>query len=165
MKTIAKEQVAARYSYSPETGHLLWAIDTYNKVRRIGDQAGGLVGNGYLNARIGNQYFGVHRLAWVLMTGEWPQAEIDHINGDRSDNRWANLRLATRQQNSVNLPVRSDNSSGVKGVFWHERIGKWWAYINHHGKRKTLGYFGDFLDAVSARKRAERQTFGEFNRA
>ena len=156
--------VAERYAYEPDTGLLRWKVPAYQNIRKVGDTAGGRVGNGYLNAYIGRKPYGVHRLAWLLMTGTWPTDEIDHINGERADNRWSNLRAANREQNCHNLPLFKTNRSGVAGVFWHKAVSKWWAYINAGGKRQTLGYFEDFFEAVCARRSAESRLFGEFLR-
>jgi len=98
------------------------------------------------------------------MTGEFPPkgGEIDHINRDRADNRWANLRLATRSQNNMNAGLRSDNKSGHKGVSKRRDTGKWHARITVKRRILLLGNFHSFEDAVAARRAAERQFFGEF---
>lgn len=71
----------------------------------------------------------MHRLAWFYVHGRWPTADIDHINGNRDDNRLCNLREATRQQNIQNSKRRSDNRSGIKGVCWVESRGYWLASV------------------------------------
>lgn len=91
--------------------------------------------------------------------------ETDHIHGQnsRNDNRKSNLRIATHSQNLKNLSLSKANKSGVTGVCWAERKQKWIAYITVDGKRRHLGYFVDFEEAVKARKTAECKYFGEWS--
>jgi hypothetical protein len=96
-----------------------------------------------------------HRVAWLLHYGEWPKGDIDHINGTKTDNRIANLRDVTHEENLHNSPRRSTNKSGVTGVFWTERSKKWRAYICLNSRLTHIGYFTDFEEAVAARKAAE----------
>lgn len=91
---------------------------------------------GYLNGK----NVMAHRAAWFLVYGEWP-AQIDHINGDRQDNRIENLRAVTNKENSRNAKTPKNNTSGVCGVTWHKASGKWMAGIRVDGKRKHLGLF------------------------
>jgi hypothetical protein len=100
-----------------------------------------------------------HRLIWRMVTGEWPTHQIDHEDRDRANNRWKNIRPATNKQNSENLTVRSDSTSGVTGVCWDRRRGFWRAYLNHHGKQIPLGSHATFDLAVAARKAAEKVFF------
>ncbi len=100
-----------------------------------------------------------------MITGEWPNKLIDHIDGDPSNNRFANLRMATFSQNSANSRVHSINASGRKGVFWHKQCGKWMASITIFGKQKHLGLFDEIEDAANAYDRAARDAFGEFARS
>lgn len=89
---------------------------------------------------------------------------IDHINGDRLDNRKSNLRICNQQQNNMNHKVRRDNSSGVTGVYWYEDRNKWMVQIKYKGKTKNLGYFDKFEDAVKVRKQSETEIFKEYKR-
>ena len=98
-----------------------------------------------------------HRVAWAIHYGRWPSRQIDHINGDKTDNRIANLRDISQQENKRNQPRRSTNKSGVTGVFWTERSKKWRAYISVKSRLTHIGYFDDFDDAVAARREAEKQ--------
>jgi hypothetical protein len=88
------------------------------------------------------------------MTGETVFGEIDHINGDPSDNRFCNLRVATHYQNMVNRKKPTSNTSGVMGVTWHAQTGKWRAYITIDSKQKSLGLHACISDAIAARKKA-----------
>lgn len=98
------------------------------------------------------------------MTGEWPPDEIDHINGVRDDNRWVNLRIATRGQNLCNARRRSDNTSGYKGVCWDANKGKWLASITINRKNKFLGHYETPEAGHEAYFVAAREHFGEFAR-
>lgn len=91
--------------------------------------------------------------------------EIDHKHGEstRNDNRKYNLRITTKSQNMMNVGLRINNKSGVTGVIWHKRSGKWRAYIRVNGKQIELGLYDRFEDAVRARKQAEEKYFGEFS--
>jgi hypothetical protein len=89
--------------------------------------------------------------------GSWPPDEIDHINREKDDNRFANLRLATRKQNSENRGARADAASGFRGVSWSG--GKWCAVIMHFGQQKVLGSFDDVEQAKAARLKAEQELF------
>jgi HNH endonuclease len=86
----------------------------------------------------------------------WPDGEIDHINGDRSDNRWENLRDATHAENHRNMRISKRNTSGRVGVSWGKAQQQWQAYISMDGKLLHLGFFGSWDDASSAREAAER---------
>lgn len=95
----------------------------------------------------------------MLMTGRWPAEQIDHVNMDRSDNRWVNLREATNKQNMENRGRQSNNTSGIVGVSWSATRGKWVAGIKHHGRRKNLGYFTKIEDAAATRAAAVARLF------
>jgi hypothetical protein len=95
-----------------------------------------------------------------MFHGYYPEM-VDHINGNRDDNRVENLRAATRSQNGMNRHHKS-RSSGCVGVYWHKRISKWQASIRKNSVDKHLGYFPSFLDAVAARRAAENRLFGDF---
>ena len=105
-------------------------------------------------------YYG-HRLAWFLHYGEWPTGEIDHVNGNPSDNRIANLRIATRLQQAANARKRR---AGLKGAFRFKRGPKWTAQIRHDGVKHHLGVFEDERTAHEAYCEAARRLNGEFAR-
>lgn len=98
------------------------------------------------------------------MTGEWPKQIVDLINGDRGDDRWANLREATYSQNNQNMTIRSDNTSGVKGVGWNKRQGKWHARVKVNGQLFHCGYFDSLEEAQQARNAKAALVHGEFAR-
>lgn len=143
-------------SYEPDTGIFRW------RKRRgrvnAGDIAGRLA-NGYVMLKLHQVDFFAHRAAWCLMTGSWPTAQIDHKDQRRANNRWTNLREATNKQNHENLPVLRTNTSGIPGVRWDASRKKWYAFITHDRVMRNLGRFARLRDAVSARRKAEREMF------
>lgn len=151
---VTADRVTKLIAYDPDSGALTRIFRTSNSVK-IGDKAGAISNHGYVRVSLDNKFYLAHRLAWLIMTGEWPDDQIDHINGIRHDNRWANLRQATNQENGKNQALRSTNKSGVTGVDWHSITGKWRAQITVNGKAVYLGVFTDIRDAEEARKTAE----------
>lgn len=120
---------------------------------------------GYYLVNIGGSLFQVHRLLWLMRTGEDPgDKDVDHIDNDRTNNSQSNLRLATRSQNLCNQRIRSDNTSGVKGVHWSKSEGRWQAYIHASGKRKHLGRFDTLEEAQAVVSAAREKLHGEFAR-
>ena len=103
-----------------------------------------------------------HRVAWVMTHGEWPKEMIDHINGDRSDNRLCNLRQATRSQNLINSKLSSRNSSGFRGVSWCSAKQKWDARIYSATKLRLLGRFKTKEEAIAAYAAAAAELHGDF---
>ena len=129
-----------------------------------GTKAGTVLANGYVHIGFCRRYYKAHRLAWLLMTGSWPSALIDHVNGVKSDNRWSNLREATRTQNAANARLAVHNSSGFKGVSFHARRGRWQANIRTEGRYRYLGLFDTAEEAHAAYSREAKKHFGEFAR-
>lgn len=114
-------------------------------------------GNGYFMGSMFGQIYLAHRVIYAWMTGEWPEAHIDHINRTKQDNRWSNLRPVTASQNHMNRDKSVRNTSGHTGVYWHKGAKKWMAYIKKNGAMKNLGVYLDKGDAIAARKNAERE--------
>lgn len=126
-------------SYNQKTGLFTWAIKTCNI--NIGDIAGCQNNRGYIAIRINNVTYLAHRLAWLYVTGKWPEQGIDHVNRITNDNRFSNLREATTFQNHQNRNKPKHNTSGFKGVHFNKSANKWQARIGFNGKRKHLGLF------------------------
>ena len=116
----------------------------------------------YTKITIDYKNYEPYRLAWLYMTGAWPTKFIDHINRDRTDNRWSNLREATYAENNRNTSIRSDNTSGYKGVSWHKFKSKWRAEIKVDSISKHLGYFSTKEEAYAAYIQAAKLYHGEF---
>lgn len=111
---------------------------------------------GYLQMSFQGRPYLVHRLIFLWVNGEFPAGDVDHINGDRLDNRWENLRLVSRQDNLRNMGIRDSNQSGCTGVSFAKDRGKFHAYIGvGDGERLSLGHFKTLDEATAARKAAE----------
>jgi hypothetical protein len=152
--TISAEYVRAALNYSPETGLFTWK--TAGHLRRVGAAAGGKRARGHLEIRVGGKQHKAHRLAWVYVHGVWPPHDIDHINGDKADNRLCNLRLADDQLNAENIRVaRSTNKLGVLGVKSH--YGKYQARIRVLGRAIHIGTFDTPETAYAAYVEAKRR--------
>jgi len=132
---------------------------------KVGDIAGSMMSHGYRRICIDNRVYLAHRLAWLYMTGEWPKHQIDHINGNKNDNRHVNLREATNSENMRNTGKRSDNSSGFKGVYWNSEKMRWSAQISYNGRHKSLGTFDTAEEAHVAYRSASEKLHGQFARA
>lgn len=146
------------FAYNAETGEL-----TRKKSRRGADSkdAGWINKIGYHCVCVDRQHVLVHRLIWMYVHGHWPSICIDHINGNRSDNRLCNLRESNNAQNRWNVGSRKDSSSGIKGIF-PTRRGKWAAQICQNGKTFHLGTFTTKDDASAAYQKAALNLHGEF---
>ena len=147
-----QEQLHRVISYDPETGKFTRLITTSSNASS-GEECGNMDSQGYLRFRVLGQEFRAHRLAVFYMTGEWPSV-TDHINGDRSDNRWANIKVTDSKGNARNLSTRHDNKSGHKGVTWDSRREKWLVQIGRDGEKVTIGRYTDRGLAVAMAKAA-----------
>lgn len=158
---LTQERLKELLDYEPETGNFFWRIR-----RGRGAPAGGIAGtphkNGYTSIKIdgGGPYL-AHRLAWLYVTGEWPD-ELDHINRNKKDNRFTNLRECTRQQNQANRDIQKNNKSGWKGVR-KLKDNKWLARIQVGGKTVFIGHFKSASDASQAYADASRRLHGDFS--
>lgn len=157
---LTAERLRQLLHYDPETGVFTRPVRVSNC--RIGKQAGCLRPDGYRYIGIDGDRYMAHRLAWLYATGQWPAVQIDHINGDRADNRFVNLREATNAENQRNSKRRSDNTSGFKGVHWRRHTGKWLAQIGHNGRLVYLGLFPTAKMAHAAYCEAARRLHGQF---
>ncbi|WP_223553388.1 HNH endonuclease signature motif containing protein [Pseudomonas sp. BF-R-01] len=154
MSELTQDQANDALHYDPETGIFTRKIQTCGRVK-VGDVAGYVRDDGYRMIRVRVRQYLAHRLAWLMVTGKFPENQIDHINGSRGDNRWCNLRAVTNTENDRNRAVRRDSASGVMGVRRHNRADGWVARITVSGKIMNLGFFKNIEDATAARKSAE----------
>lgn len=136
-----KEQLHQVIRYNPDTGKFL-RLTTTSSNAIAGEECGNLDSQGYLRFRVLGQEFRAHRLAVFYMTGKWPLV-TDHINGNRADNRWSNIRVTDSKGNARNLSTRHDNKSGHKGVTWDSRREKWLVQLGRDGEKITIGRYRD----------------------
>lgn len=153
-ENLTAEELRQVLKYDPETGAFIWV----KAGRRYGKQAGHHRSDGYFDIRIGDFLYRAHRLAWLYMTGSWPDKHIDHKDRDPANTRWNNLRQATPGQNRQNQKTRKDSKSQFKGVQLHEH-GLWRARLMVEGKRVQIGYFKTPEAAYKARLEAEKIHF------
>jgi hypothetical protein len=145
-----------------EDGDLYW-IDSPNSLVPAGSKAGSLRNDGYVGIFIKGTYYFAHRIVWEMFNGEIPAGlVIDHIDGDRANNRVENLRLCTFQQNHFNRGKQSNNKSGFKGVSWHRQKQKWVAQIKINGRNKFLGFFTNPVKAYEKYCEVAIENYGEY---
>lgn len=169
MPAVSPATLRQLIAYDPDTGGLFWKVRSAEimpkasavslaswNCRFAGKPAlSALTGIGYLHGTVLGKTVKAHRAAWAIYHGEWPDTELDHINGNRADNRIANLRRAGCSLNSRNRSLRSDNTSGSVGVSFHKRMNKWSAYfVPFGGEQKHIGYFETKELAEAARAAA-----------
>lgn len=153
------EEADNLFIYDPETGFV------YR--RATGLVVGSETSDGYLSVyrlsvyRLGKNYK-LHRLAWLLTHKEWPEKFIDHINGNRKDNRIGNLREALNSENLMNCKIYSNNKSGVKGVCWDSKRSKWRVTLTAGKKTTHLGYLESLEDAKELIGLHRKLAHGEF---
>lgn len=153
---VTREEVNKLLSYDEFSGVLMWRISRGS--RKFGEEAGTVMvtnaGKSYRQIQINEKIYLAHRLAWLLLTGEFPAEQIDHIDGDGLNNAAENLRAVSGAENHKNTRKPANNTSGIVGVCWHKRHSKWVAQIQINGRLIHLGCFESFDDAAKARKDA-----------
>ncbi len=159
MPEITQQTLKDYLNYNPCTGVWRWKRRPSHSVH-VGDVAGSAKGHRYLRIRFKDKAYSAHRLAFLYMRGAWPKDEVDHIDHDKLNNRWANLREADRLMNTQNTKHRSNNTSGVMGVS-KVTIGGIYTYykatIRADGVHIFIGCFKTLEKAAMARKQAERR--------
>lgn len=153
-----KKVLEERYYY--ENGKLFWK----KPFKNLSGEVGYSTNTGYRRVKIKNIGYQVHRLIFFIHHGYFPDV-VDHINQDKLDNRIENLRDSGYQgKNVVNSELRSDNSSGYRGVTWHKATQKWMSSVFFKGKRYHLGVFEDKDHAATEYDKKAKELFGDFAR-
>ena len=178
-KTAPIDLLQKLFDYDRETGEFVWKkrdasmfidskISAETKAKRFntryaGESATINHSNGYKNVSVMEQKFiRAHRVAWAICYGAWPTDDVDHINGDRKDNRIVNLRLSTRSENLRNRKKFPRNKSGYVGVSFYKQRENWNARIGINGRYINLGYFNTKEEAAEARAEAEKKYWGDY---
>lgn len=151
------------FAYDPETGAVTKLRQRRGDRLPLGTPLGFRNGNGYLRAGVDGRQVYVHQIAWALATGHWSDKIIDHRNGDKTDNRLANLRECTQAENTRNSTRRSHSGQPYKGVR-RTRAGTWQARIRIDNKEVYLGTFGTPEQAHEAYAKGAQRYHGEFAR-
>ena len=160
---LSQKRLKELLEYNPESGHFVRIVGRSGPNSRKGDIAGCDNGSGYIRIYVDGAPYKAHRLAWFYMTGEWVPY-VDHKNGIKSDNRWCNLRSASKAQNNSNQQIYKNNTSGLKGVSFYRPNGKWKAQIQKDGVKIGLGYFLTKEEAKAAYDQAALRLHGNFAR-
>lgn len=184
MKEITFDVASSLLDYEADTGVVRWKRRepelfsggrnrtkeqecSWWNTRYAGTAVGCVAGAGYLQAKIFDKKYLVHRLAWLLSNGGWPSGQIDHINGVRTDNRIANMRVVNNEWNAKNQKISTRNTSGFRGVCWSKRRGMWVAQITSSGTLTNLGFFETaeaahlaYAREASARGFTDRHIYG-----
>ena len=150
---ITQAQLKELLYYKPLLGVFVWKKDKGRAKK--GCVAGSLDFYGYVVIKINSKIYKAHRLAFLYVEGEMPLNEVDHINGKRADNSWANIRGVTSSENQKNRKSQSNNTSGVMGVWFDKGIKKWRSHIKVNGEIIGLGSHSNISGAIKAREAAE----------
>lgn len=160
---ITREILREHLNYDAESGLFYRKRSHLNT--KAGEIASSINPDGYRTVRINGRRYLQHHLAWLEAYGCMPPGFIDHIDGDRRNNRVENLRLATKQQNNCNRKIRSNNTSGLKGVSFNRKTRKWQAEVCLAGRKFYLGLFNSKELAHDAYCKKAKELHGEFFRA
>lgn len=153
--SLTQQRLQELFAYDPETGLLTRKVRVGSR-GPIGQVVGSSVGAGYLAVSIYYEKFILHRLIWLYVYGDWPQHDIDHINGIKTDNRLANLRHVTRSENQHNMRSRKNNTSSVVGVRRSASKNGWRARITVNSKEIHIGSYPTSAQAAEAYRAAKK---------
>jgi hypothetical protein len=159
-RVLTQSRLKELLHYDPETGE--WRrLRSRQRPDTEGKRPGYISKGGRHCISVDGVEYLAHRLAYLYMTGEWPEIYVDHKNGVGHDNVWENLRPASQSQNIANSRLSKANTSGYKGVVWNPRKKKWTAQICFNGKNMVLGRFHDPREAHEAYLKKAQELFGE----
>lgn len=156
------ERLRDLFDVDVEAGTLRRKVQAGNKAK-ASDAVGCQNSKGYLHLQVDRKFLLVHRVIFAIVNGHVPE-QVDHINGNKLDNRPANLRAATHAENQRNARIRKANTSGVKGVSWLAPRSKWQARCKVNGRDHYLGIFSDLDAAAAAVKSFREHAHKEFAR-
>lgn len=150
--------------YDPETGNVYWRFS--RRGIKAGSYAGSLHNQGRWRIHLQRRFYRMTHIIWAMQTGAWPPKgmQIDHRDGDKANDVWSNLRLATPSQNKCNQRRHCDNASGFKGVHFRKDRRKYIAQIALNGRNRHLGHFDTPELAHAAYAKAAQKLHGEFAR-
>ena len=154
-----KNELLARFLV--EDGRLIRKVAD-GRGLKAGTEAGTVAKSGYRQVKIDGKLYYTHRLMFFIHHGFMP-ITVDHIDGDRQNNKIENLRSASYRQNNCNINTRKNNTSGVKGVYWSETFNTWHVRVWRNGKSVVSRYFKSFEDAKECRKNEAAKEYGEFS--
>lgn len=158
---LTRDDITSLIDYDPLTGAFKWKVN-YSMASKNNGVAGTIDYQGYRRIIIWGRGYRAHHIAWLIAKGKWPDEQIDHINGEKSDNRIENLREATNTENNRNKGLRKDNKSGFKGV--SRCGGKWKAELKHENNRIYLGLYRTPEEAHVAYAEKAKELRGDFAR-
>jgi hypothetical protein len=157
---VSQSKLKRLFEYNPDTG-LFTRLVQQSANAMVGQVVGTVDGKGYLHVSIDKQFYLLHRLAFLYMTGSIPKY-VDHKNRIRIDNKWCNLRSCDCKYNAGNSGIHKHNTSGYRGVSQNKKSGKWHAQIKIYGKQTYLGRFDTPEEAADIYDKAAKEHFGEF---
>jgi hypothetical protein len=155
-------ELSRHIKYDPDTGVGIWLVTLSS--RGLAGTIAGTLGNDYWHIGYKSKMYRAHRLFWFLETGQDPgPLTVDHVDQNKSNNKFSNLRLATYSQQMHNQRKRFDNTSGHKGITWRKDLKKYCARIKIYGKSIHLGHYDTLEQAIFARQAKELELYGEFS--
>lgn len=167
MNDVTPEILREFLTYDPDTGLLFWkfrdrkwfkddaACKSWNARFALKQAMASKNSEWYAEGSVLGVRVRAHRVAWAIFYGSWPEGHIDHIDGNKLNNKIENLRSVSPSANNKNAKIRTDNTSGILGVCFDKQTKKWMAKISVSGRSKNLGRFDDIGQAKAARKAAE----------
>lgn len=159
---LTQRRLRALLRYDPATGIFINKVDRAAR-SPAGSVAGSANAQGRVYIKVGDKLYQAHRLAFLYMTGRWPRGMVDHRDTDPSNNRWGNLRDATRSQNGMNRGAPASSATGIKGVCWHKKMACWRVRVIANKRKVAEFYLSDLELAELVAKEAQDKYHGRFN--